>query len=103
MNAYRNLCEIITDNGNSSINNLPSIDVTAQYSPRKEMVNENYNNDYSYSPFITVADQDNCDRANKLKTSYYNLLNRSSQRIKQLECYHKKLLEVYIYINFKCM
>ncbi|RTG89018.1 uncharacterized protein DC041_0000799, partial [Schistosoma bovis] len=100
MNAYRNLCEIITDNGNSSINNLPSIDVTAQYSPRKEMVNENYNNDYSYSLFITVADQDNCDRANKLKTSYYNLLNRSSQRIKQLECYHKKLLEHNLLVHF---
>uniref|UniRef100_A0A095AKZ1 Dystonin n=1 Tax=Schistosoma haematobium TaxID=6185 RepID=A0A095AKZ1_SCHHA len=100
MNAYRNLCEIITDNGNSSINSLPSIDVTAQYSPRKEMVNENYNNDYSYSPFTTVADQDNCDRANRLKTSYYNLLNRSSQRIKQLECYHKKLLEHNLLVHF---
>ncbi|VDO49507.1 unnamed protein product [Schistosoma margrebowiei] len=100
INAYRNLCEIIIDNGNSSINNLPSIDVTEQYSPKKELVNENYHNDYSYESFTTDSDQDNCDRANKLKTSYYNLLNRSSQRIKQLECYHKKLLEHNLLVHF---
>ncbi|CAI2725694.1 unnamed protein product [Schistosoma spindalis] len=100
INAYRNLCEIITDNGNSSINNLPSIDASGQYPLKKELVNENYNIDYSYSPVTTDADQDNCDRANKLKTSYYNLLNRSSQRIKQLERYHKKLLEHNLLVHF---
>ncbi|CAH8431739.1 unnamed protein product [Schistosoma rodhaini] len=100
MNAYRNLCEIITDNENNSMNDILSIDVSAQYSPKKESVSENYNNDCYYSPVPTDADRDNCDRANKLKISYYNLLNRSSQRIKQLECYHKKLLEHNLLVHF---
>ncbi|KAK4473939.1 hypothetical protein MN116_002634 [Schistosoma mekongi] len=90
--AYQNLCELVTNNSNDVDSSCDN--VCRQYSLNKELNNSSCND---HSPLVTTVED---ARANKLKISYYDLLNRSSQRIKQLECCHKRLLEYILLVHF---
>ncbi|CAH8469346.1 unnamed protein product [Schistosoma turkestanicum] len=109
INAYQQFCAIIAFNHdeNNSVcekNSSSKTELATNQSHHADVDDDERDDEYRYasSAIINPIDwrQYNDDRANQLKIAYYNLLNRSSQHIQQLECYHNKLIEHNLYSNF---